>query len=369
MLTQSDSQGLTLKAAIKKYAELRMPTTHMRGFFTKQTYDTTAIPLEIMRDNDYAAVDVLRGTNGVTNKQSIFTSKTIVPPFYHENFSINSLRSYERVFGQDATNTTSAARSALANETATELVKINNKIIRAEEIQCAQVLETGILVLKNAETIDYKRRSESLVDAGDAGEGGYWTDKTAKVEQQFIKGCSFIREQGANNAAVYNATMSGQAWVALKETDFFKNAANYVKVTLLSIGNPQGRAGASFHGQITCGSAIINIWTYDATYLNDSGVRTRLTDLYKVIITPVEGAMFEMAYGAVDTIVKSSGATSVSGLALSKAATDYYVWDNLDTKNLTHTMHMTSAPVARLITVDMVYTIKIAESFAGAIAE
>jgi len=369
MLTVQDSQGLALKAAIKTFVELRMPTTHMKGFFKKELYDTTAIPLEIMRDNDYAAVDVVRGTNGNMNQNSVWTAKTIIPPFYHEKFNMNTLRSYERVFGQDATNANSASRTAFAKEAAVELVKLNNKIVRAEELQCSQALETGIVVLKSAESINYKRRSESLVDGATSGEFGYWTDPNCKVDKQLIKGCEFIREQGANNSGVMNITMSGQAFVALQETNYFKKIADWRNVTLASIGNPVGRAGASFHGQIVAGAFILNVWTYDGTYTNDSGVRTRLTDEYKIIITPVEGAQFELAYGAVDSIVKSSGATSVSGIELAKAATDYYVWDNVDMNNLNRIMHMTSAPVARLITVDMVYTLKVAADWSEIVAE
>lgn len=361
-LTTQQAEGLLLKSAIKKYVEQRMPTTHMRGFFNRQTYDSTTISLEVIRDNDYAAVDVLRGTNGNLNEASRWSAKEIVPPFYHEKFNINSLRNYERAFGEMAATAPMSNKVALANEIATTLTKLQNKIIRAEEIQCVQALETGVVSLLNGDSIDYKRKSDSLVDAID--NGGYWTTTTTDVEKQLQTAGEFIREVGACATGVLDITMSGQAWIALQKTSFFKDKANFQKVTLLSIGNPQNRNGANFHGQITAGSFIFNIWTYDGTYLLDvNGVatRTRLTDPTKVIITPTEGAQFELSYGAVDQIVKSNGSSSVSGMQVAKGAADYYVWDNIDTNNLVHTMHMTSAPIARLITVDMVYTMKIAE--------
>lgn len=363
-LTTQQAEGLLLKSAIKKYVEQRMPTTHIRGFFARQTYDSTTISLEIMRDNDYAAVDVMRGTNGNLNEATRWSAKEILPPMYHEKFNINGLRNYERAMGEMASSASAAQRAALANEIAMMLVKLNNKIIRAEEIQCTQALETGVVTLVNGDSIDYKRKADSLVDA--ANLGGYWTTTTTDIEKQLQTAGEFIREQGANSTGVLDITMSGQAWIALQKTSFFKDKANFNKVTLLSIGNPQNRNGANFHGQITAGSFIFNIWTYDGTYLLDvNGVatRTRLTDQTKVIITPTEGSQFELSYGAVDQIVKSSGASSVSGLQVAKGVADYYVWDNIDTNNLVHTMHMTSAPVARLITVDQVYTMKIADTF------
>lgn len=365
-LTTQDSQGLTLKAAIKKYVELRTPATHMRGMFKPEIYDTTAIPIEIQRDNDIVAVDVLRGTGGNMNKADIWTSKTIAPPFYHEKFAMNQLRNYERVFGESANMTTTSARIALANEIALNLVKIKNKIIRAEEIQCTQALETGIVVLQNGDAINYARKADSKVSAGDLG--GYWTDPTAPVEKQLQRGASFIREEGANGSSVMDLTISSQGWIALKETNWFQNNAKFVQVGLLNISTPlQQTTGSTFHGQFSAGSFIFNVWTYDGTYTNTSGIRTRVSDETLAIITPSNGGMFELAYGALDTITKSSGASSVSGLALAKSAADYYVWDNLDTDNLIHTMHMSSAPVARLIAPDMVYTLKIAETFVSGI--
>lgn len=359
MLTTQQAEGLLLKGAIQKYVENRVPTTHMRGFFTRQTYDTTSIPLEVMRDNDYAAVDVHRGTIGNLNESGVWSAKEIVPPFYHEKFNINSLRFYERAMGLAASTATSTNRANLANEVAMTLVKLNNKIIRAEEIQCVQALETGVVTLVSGDSIDYRRKAGSLVD----NSASPWTTTTTDIESQLQAAGTFINQYGANTTGVMDLTMSGSAWIALQKSSFFKDKANYNKVTLLAIGNPQNRNGATYHGQITAGSFIFNIWTYDGTYLNSSGVRTRLTDELKVIVTPSQGAIFELAYGAVDQIVKSDGASSLSGMQISKAAADYYVWDNIDKNNLVHTMHMTSAPIARLITVDQVYTMKVATSW------
>lgn len=358
-LSTQEAQGLLLQGAIKKYMELRTPTTHLLGYFPSRVYDTTEIPIEVQRDRDLVAVDVLRGTNGNANNATKSSLKIIVPPFYHEKFAINSLRNYERAFGVSAATAPMSNRVALANEVAVQLQKIQNKIVRAQEIQCAQALETGIVVLKNGDSIDYKRQSDSLKD----NSATPWTTTTTDVESQLQTAIEWITQVGGNTTGVFDLTMSGQAWVALQKTDYFKTKANYNKVTLLAIGNPQNRNGATYHGQITAGSGIFNIWVYDGTYLNSSSVRTRITDQTKVIIVPVEGLMAEMAYGAVDTIVKNAGATSLSGVQIEKSAADFYVWDNLDRNNLTHEMHLTSAPIARVISVDQIYTMKIATSF------
>lgn len=358
-MNTQQAEGLLLKSAIAKYVEQRMPTTHMRGFFNRQSYDSTTISLEVMRDNDFAAVDVLRGTNGNLNEATKWSAKEIIPPFYHEKFNVNGLRFYERAMGMNAATATTSNRAALANEVATMLVKLQNKIVRAEEIQCTQVLELGTVTLLNGDTIDFGRKADSLKD----NSATPWTNENCDVESQLQAGIEFIANVGANTAGIFDLTMSGQAWISLQKTKWFKDRANYTQVSLISIGSPQNRNGATFMGQIQAGAGIFNVWVYDATVLDITGARVRLTDQTKVIMTPVSGAQFELSYGAVDQIVKSTGASSLSGLQLQKGAADYYVWDNIDANNLVHTMHMTSAPIARLITVDMVYTMKIATSF------
>lgn len=370
MIPSQQIQGLLLSASMQFYRERRLPSTHMRSMFVPKMYGTTEVPLTVQRMNDYAAVDVMRGTNGNMNTFSKWTQKNIVPPEYHEKFSINALRSYSLGFGQNASTTPGGVLAGVSQEIGENIVELDNMIVRAEEIQCIQALETGIVVLKTGDNVDYKRKADSLLDG--TNEGGYWTTVTCPVEKQLQQVGEFIREEGANLTATIDATMSTNAWIALQATDFFQKRANYRQLTLMAIGNPQGRNGANYHGTITAGSFIFNIWTYDATYTTKvAGVdtRIRLTDETKVVFTPTEGARFELSYGAVDTIVKSSGASNMSGVMLSKSAIDRYVWDSVDTNARTHTMHISSSPLARLITVDMVVTLKVADNFNNPIAE
>jgi hypothetical protein len=355
---------ILLTAAMQAFKERKKPTTHMMGFFPEKTYGTSIIPIAVQRATGYASVDVVRGTNGNLNSFSKWSEKEIMAPEYHEKFSINALRSYSRGFGGDFNSTPQSVRVEIANEIADGLMSIQDMIVRAQEIQCVQALETGIVTLVNQDSIDYRRKADSVVDCATTL-GGYW-DVNAPIEKQLQYAANFIRQVGNNSATTFDITMSGNAWIALKNTNFFKTTANYQQVTLLAIGNPVGRNGADFHGQITAGSAIFRIWTYDAVYdkvVNNVTTTTRLTDETKVVITPVEGAKFEMAYGAIDGIVKSSGASAMSGVRIEKIKADYFAWDNVDLENRNHLMHMVSSPIARLITVDQVVTLKVVADF------
>jgi hypothetical protein len=353
-----EAQGLLMKATVQKFKELRTPTTHLLGYFTPKTYNTTEVPIAVMRDRELMSSNVLRGTNGKLNQQGSWSEKTIIPPYFHERFAINTLQSYERGFSGVSEGTVDDSTAQLINDIATETVKMQNKVIRAQEQMSAQALETGVVTLDIGYAVDYKRKSTSLVD----NTSDSWTNAGAKIEQQFQDAGNFLRVNGGYTGGELDATMSSSAWIALQATDYFKTKANYQQVTLMAINAPVSRNGATYHGRITCGAYVVNIWVYDGYYTTDAGVVTRFTDETKVIIVPTMGTVFEMAYGAVDQKVKNSGASPMSVLPVRRAASDFYVWDNVDYNNMVHDIHLASAPIARLISVDMVYTMKVSSS-------
>ena len=47
------------------------------------------------------------------------------------------------------------------------------------------------------------------------------------LKKQLQKAASFIREEGASAAGVFDITMPSQAWIALQATDYFKTKAKY----------------------------------------------------------------------------------------------------------------------------------------------
>jgi len=351
-ITVQSAEGTATKSGLKSYTELRMPTDFLQGLFKKELYDSLEIPIEIERDNDTIAVDVTRGTNGNLNESSVSTLKTIVPPEFHEKFVINHLSAYDRGFGAEASSPTARQTASLAKGIKTALIKDGNKIKRAIELQCGQALETGVVTLNTGDNINYDRKAASIKD----NSGDPWHLSGADIEQQYIDAGDFIREVGGNTTGELDSIMSGVEFKNLKNTDYFSNNANFRRASLLDIKKPKLKKGANLMGFIVCGSYTVNLWVYDATYKNAAGARVRYFDAQKVIVVPTEGANFELAYGGIDAIIKSSGAGNVSGKRVVRKAAEFYVWDNVDENNANHYMHTKSAPIARLISVDQVYT-------------
>ena len=351
------ARGIYTKAFTAVYEENIPAPQFLKSFFPSMIYNSATVNIEVSRGNEKIAVDVIRGTRGKRNTFSRATQKEILPPFYKEYFDATQLDNYDRVFGFSPDIPNATVIGFLARETGMKYVELRKKIDRAKELQCANALETGVVTLVNGDNIDYKRQATSIVDLTASG---YWTNTGADVESQLIAAAEFERQEGRNSSAIFNLVTSGQAFVNLKKTDFFKNNANYQQVKLIDINTPIKESfGAAYHGQISAGAYIFNIWTYDETYETDAGVATRYWPVNKAVIIPTTGARFEMSHAQVPAIIRDTGNAEFPAF-IGRVSAEYYRTNSIDELGAAHYFWLMSAPVAFPITVDMIYTMQIA---------
>lgn len=357
MIPYVQAKALFTKAYMAAYKERIPAPSFLMSFFTVLTFATKNIGIEVQRGSEYIAVDVERGANGNRNQFTKSSEKQWIPPFYNENFDATSLDRYDVVFG-GAESAAPQAIGYLASDVADKLIMLKDKIDRAKELQCAQVFQTGVVQLKNGDNIDFKRKPGSIVDLG-AGLG-YWNITTTDVEQELIDGAQFIRTYGKNGTPEFNLVMSGSAFVALKKTDYFKTKANYQKVELIDIRMPQTTAfGAGYHGRISAGAYIFNIWTYDETYnAAVGGTVTRYLDINTAFIVPVRGTILNLSHAGIPAIMSDQRNAEFSQY-IAQLAADYYVNNYIDPQRKSHTFEILSAPLAVPVTVDMIYTMKV----------
>ncbi len=354
-LPLQQSKALFTKAYMKKFKETISVPSFFKSFFKTKTYVTKTIGIEVQRGTEKIAVDVLRGMDGKRNSFSKSTEKEFMPPFYNEYFDATSLDRYDVAFGANPTASPTTI-GYLASDVAEKYVQLMNKIERSKELQCSQVLETGVVELVNGTNIDYKRKAGSMVDL--VGAGGYWTTTTTNIEAQLIAGGDFLRKTGKNASKEVNLALSGEAWVNLKKSDYFKNTANFNQVSLFDVKMPQADAsGAAFVGRITAGAYIVNVWVYDEGYINQSGTWTRYMDVTKAVMTPVRGTIFELAHAGVPAIIADKKNAEFSEY-IAQLKAEYYLNNYIDPKRKAHIFEILSAPLAVPVTVDMIYTMK-----------
>lgn len=358
-LSISQLQGIFKTAYIRTFSEMITVPSFLRTFFPTRTYRTLTVQLEVRRGTEKIAVDVIRGERGNRNTFSNWTGKEYLPPYYKEFTDATQLDHYDRVLGQLADGTAINQAGMLARSIAEKNMELRNKIERAKELQCSQVLETGVVTMVNGDNIDFKRKAASMVDLGP--NGGYWSDTAATVENQLKAGAEFIRQKGKNGTPEFNLVMSGDAYLYLKATNFFIKYADHRNVVLIDIKMPQTQAfGASYHGTITAGAYKFHIWTYDEGYENDQDVFTKYFPSTKAFIVPVKGTDFEMSHGAVPSVMQRGTEQFIAPVA-----GEYITYDNIDKNNMAHYFYVMSAPVALPITVDMIYTMQVLASGGG----
>jgi len=350
------SKGIFTQAYLKAWKDNIPAQSFLKSFFDVKTFATKYVGIEVQRGTERMAVDVIRGVNGNRNTFSKSSEKVYLPPFFNENFDATDLDRYDRVFGSDVSKTP-ATIGYLASEVAAKYLALQDKIERAKEKQAAEVFHTGIVTIKNGDNVDYKRKSDSKVDL--TGAGGYWTTTTTDIESQLIAGAEFVRNNGKNATAEFNLVMSGASWVSMKKNDYFKNNANYNQVSLLDINFPQAKStGASYHGKITAGAYIFNVWTYDGVYENASGTITRYLPANISFMTPVQGTRFDMVHAGVPAIIRGTKKAEFGSMIVQKAS-EYYLNNYIDQIGKAHIFEIYSAPLAVPISVDMIYTMQV----------
>lgn len=340
------ARALFTETMVSLFKERTRPTSFLRSFFRKEYSNTKLVSIEVQRGTELVAVDVIRGTKGNHNQISRSTLKQIVPPMYWELFNANELDVYDVMMGNlNAENVVSAAQKSVG-----KLIDITDKIERAYELQCAQVLKTGIVELKSDTNIDFKRKALSKVNVSSGG--AYW-NATSNPYADLENGCKFLRETGKMGGATVNAIMGGSALTAFLSNQAVKDRADIRNFALDRIFMQEMPEGMSFHGEVTVGSYNVRIWTYPQSYeviANNVKSSNPYIDDNLVVLIPAQ-TNFIMAYGAVPEVLDNDTVMNRSG--------EYVVQEFFDRRAANHEINVKSAAIAVPVAVDQIYTMQV----------
>jgi len=340
-IATSDARALFTKMLIAVYKERKTPMSFLRSFFRIVEKSTKELSIEVRRGTEKIAVDVERGTEGNRNQFSRSTEKIFVPPYYREYFDATELDLYDRLFG--STEIDASVFSEFMESVAEKLLILQETIERAYELQCAQVLMTGIVSLQKGINIDFKRKAASLVD----GTATAWTGAVNPFDHMEA-GANFIRQSGKAAGVVFNVIMGSLAIAAFKDNAKVKerqNLYNYAPDLLLPA--QRNAVGGSYHGQVEIGAYRANVWSYPEFYDNDAGVSTPYIDPKKIVMLP-ENPNFVLGFAAVPQLVDEKNPTVKKGA--------FVIGDYKDERNHKHIHDIRSAGVAIPVAVDQIYT-------------
>jgi hypothetical protein len=340
-----DAQGLFTKKLVAVYKEMPVVKSFLRSLFRTSVSMTKEVSVAVQRGSEMVAVDVFRYSDGNRNSFDKSTERIIVPPFYHEWMSVSEHRLYDQVITALANGDTMFF-AQMTQETADDLVALQNKIERAIELQCAQVMDSGIVTLASGDNIDFKRKAASIVAYNAANDFSISTVDPRKVLEA---GAVFIRQKGKSQGQYMNAILGATALTDLLNNPKIQGSSDLRDIQLgsLSIGM-QTATGAVPVGELSCGSYKVRLWSYPESY-DLSGTSTPYINDKKVIMFP-DNPNFVMAYAAVPQLIKN-GTIPQKG--------EYLVQEFLDEKRASHEVHIKSAVVAVPVAIDQLYTVTV----------
>lgn len=341
-IASSDARALFTKMLIAVYRERKTPMAFLRSFFRVVEHSTKELSIEVQRGTEKIAVDVERGTEGNRNVFSRTTEKIFVPPYYREFFDATELDLYDRLFG--STEIDNGVFEQFMLSVADKLQMLQEKIERAYELQCAQVLETGIVTLKAGINIDFKRKAGSLVGVG----GAPWDNDANSPIDQMEAGANFLRQTGKAGGDVFNVIMGSAAQGAFLNNAKVKGRADIRSFGLDVVSAPQRNAvGSSYHGRVSIGSYLADIWTYPEFYDNAAGVSTPYINSKKIIMLP-QSPNFVLGFAAVPQLIAPENPVPKKGA--------FVIGNYKDERNHKHIYDIRSAGVAIPVAVDQIYT-------------
>lgn len=326
--------------------------------FPEETTPTLYVDVEVERDSDLIAVDVLRFHEGNKSKSTKFTEKKYMPPFYKElyDFARDEIYMSTVAFG---VTTVPNANAGIAANALKEIRKNRKKIERAIRKQQADVLQTGIVTLKNGDSIDFKRKAESMVDLQ---AGNYWNDANSNPMAQLGVGMRFLRDKGRSSAGTINVVMRGEGMDAFLSNAAIKDTAEVRRINRIDIDMPSfsEASGMAFHGQVVAGDFVVNLWTYNESYTNDEGETKFYLDRENALILPSD-FMGKTVFGGLPMMRSTSiGGQSAKVPGVTEAK--YLLRGYDDEKTISSTLELTSAPLVVPFTIDKTYTMKVLPS-------
>jgi len=355
MITLNQHKEIITKKILRRFSDDKGVQLGFSGFFPAELSIEKQVGIEVERNLQKLAVDVQRCTDPVRNTFSKSVEKLFEPPFYNEAFDFTGCQRYDVTFG-NSTNPSSSDAINMINQTGKYIKKIENKIKRAIELQRAQVLQTGIVTLKNGDNIDFKRQANSLVALG---AGARWNDATGVPNTDLKNAGIFLRDEGLSTSNTLNAIMGTVAFEAFISNAQVIKEADVRRINRIDIQAPQfdNVTGMAFQGKFSVGDFNINIWTYNATYHNDNNVVTKYLDPKKVIVLPED---FEgiTAYAGIPAITRDKANAEFSQF-ISMIESEMYLDNYIDQVKMAHWFRLRSAPLVVPVSIDRIYTIQV----------
>lgn len=305
------------KRMVRVYDKLTPPLTpFFSGMFVspqENFHNSESVELDIMRTNEDVAIAIHDLSTGYRyNSDDIYTNKEIKSPVYKEAIALNSSDLVKRMPGQNPFQDVNF-RFNVIERMFRGMVKIERKIRRAMELQAAQVLQTGQVVLSDLDglpifNLDYNPEASHFPTAGAS-----WASATG---EQMIADITALAQVIRNAGYRPSELVFGEAALAqFLGKEEVQKMYDIRRMDLGTISGAEQRGnGGTYHGTIQLGAYRFDLWSYGATYRDpQTGEMRMYMEPGKVLIRD-PNARLDAMFGSIPNIGRLLGGGSMANL-------------------------------------------------------
>lgn len=282
-ISVTDALPLFTNKIVAKYTDFQRPKSFGRSFFTEVATNSKLASILSQRGLNLIASDVARGSRGNLNVFDKSTQGIVLPPFFNEYINLTELDSYDALFVDGVS--AEIVWGTFMDEVAEKMMFLMDKIDRRYELQCWQLLLTGIVTLNNGQNISYGRKAGSLVDPGTSF---YWADSGIDPFTSFTRGATWLNETGKMSGNTINITFGPNAWdkyttnaKVIARNLMFNNNLDVIANTAI-----RDSIGKTYLGRTTVGAFNFQFWTYSDFYQDEAGTVYKYMDDDSIVMTP-----------------------------------------------------------------------------------
>lgn len=291
---------------LKKYEEKATPQPFLMSLFQsppENFHDAEKVTIDYVRGEPRIAVANPAGSFGTRKVELTKAQNKEYTPFVYDlETGLDSYNKLKRRPGVDPFDPNGGLRDILG-ESFRYVRELDAMIQRAGELQCAQVLTTGVITSVDSagttqDSCDFGLRGAHLVTVGTPwAADGLTGDAPGDVEA-----LSEVVERNGKLEVDQAICGRGAILRMLKSSVIMANL-DRLHVNAGSIEMPTKRGGATYWGRLTLGTRAIDLWSYRATYIHpQTGAHTPYIPDNKVVLRSSQGRL-DMTFGSIPVII------------------------------------------------------------------
>lgn len=350
--------GLIKKVMEVAFDKKQKPSMFLANFFKKRQLKTIKVEVQGRTVKSIYSIDVNLGTGGRRVDLSQYEKQEFTVPEYNDYAVISEEDMFKAQLGETE-YTAQAAKMADLITDRQEVISDSQR--RAEEKQAADALFNGKVVLANGTEIAYNKKATHTIDKASAK----WNAASGNPIVDIKDACKLCVDDGKVATGLFNLILEDAGLVAMLANENFKASSNFdqgIKRTDINIP-VESTPGAMFHGQISCGSYRVNIWTYNEKYTIPTGYgfANEGTEVGYIpqgcgILLP-DSPNFVRYYGAVNN-VNANGGIGGAKLELQEVEQLPYAYDKVSGGSAITEAGVKSRPLCVPVDVDSFATFK-----------